>query len=123
MSAVADVVGDLPDPPAPAASHASARMAGRSDDPLLRIAPEVYVQRLLGVQVPRHRKVPCPFHADRHPSLHVYDTPARGWYCYGSCRRGGTIYDLAGPLYGYKLRGESFARLRDELRRLFGVHT
>jgi hypothetical protein len=32
-----------------------------------------------------------------HPSLHVYDTPARGWYCFGRCRRGGTIYDLAAP--------------------------
>ena len=33
-----------------------------------------------GVEVPRHRKVPCPFHPDAQPSLHVYDTAARGWY-------------------------------------------
>ena len=73
----------------------------QGDDPLLAIAPDVYVRRLLGVEVPRHRKVRCPFHADRHASLHVYETAERGWYCYGRCRRGGTIYDLAAPLYGY----------------------
>ena len=37
------------------------------------------------------------------------------------CRRGGTIYDLAAPLYGYTARGEDFLRLRAELRRLFGL--
>src|SRR5215211_5979247 len=89
------------------------------DDPLLAIAPDVYVRRLLGVQVPRHRKVRCPFHEDRHASMHVYTTAERGWYCFGACRRGGTIYDLAAPLYGYSARGEDFLRLRTELRRLF----
>ena len=93
----------------------------RGDDPLLAIAPDVYVRRLLGVDVPRHRKVPCPFHEDRHASLHVYETAERGWYCFGACRRGGTIYDLAAPLYGYTARGEDFLRLRAELRRLFGL--
>ena len=61
----------------------------------------------------------CPFHPDRHASLHVYETAERGWYCYGRCRRGGTIYDLAAPLYGYDARGEDFRRLRADLRRLF----
>ena len=115
-----DVVGSLPDPPAPARATA-APAPQRHDDPLLAIAPDVYVRRLLGVEVPRHRKVRCPFHEDRHPSLHVYDTPQRGWYCFGRCRRGGTIYDLAAPLYGYTARGEGFLRLRTELRRLFGL--
>ena len=120
--AAADVVGGLADPPAPPRpASVGARDARRDVDPLLAIAPDVYVSRLLGVEVPRHRKVPCPFHEDRHPSLHVYDTPERGWYCFGACRRGGTIYDLAAPLYGYTLRGEDFVRLRDELRRLFGI--
>ena len=85
----------------------------------MSIEPAVYVQRLLSVEVPRHRKVACPFHPDRHPSLHVYDTPARGWYCFGRCKRGGTIYDLAAPLYGYDPRGKDFLRLRAELRKLF----
>jgi hypothetical protein len=90
-------------------------------DPLLAIPPDVYVRRLLGVEVPRHRKVQCPFHEDRQASLHVYETAARGWYCFGRCRRGGTIYDLAAPLYGSDPRGDGFLRLRGELRRLFGL--
>jgi RepB DNA-primase from phage plasmid len=119
--AAVDVVGRLPDPPAPRRTTAVQPEALRGDDPLLGIAPDVYVPRLLGVEVPRHRKVPCPFHPDRHASLHVYDTAARGWYCFGRCRRGGTIYDLAAPLYGHDLRGDGFLRLRAELRRLFGL--
>src|SRR5436190_829149 len=118
----ADVVGALPDPPPPPRTT-TARAQGRADDPLLAISPDVYVRRLLGVEVPRHRKVPCPFHDDRRASLHVYETAARGWYCFGACRRGGTIYDLAAPLYGYTARGEDFLRLRAELRRLFGLET
>jgi hypothetical protein len=115
-----DVVGRLPDPPAPArAPLTPAPAQARGDDPLLAIAPDVYVRRLLGLEVPRHRKVPCPFHEDRHASLHVYEQAERGWYCFGACRRGGTIYDLAAPLLGYAVRGEDFLRLRAELRRLF----
>jgi hypothetical protein len=116
-----DVVGGLADPPRPPRANAPAADAHRGDDPLLAIAPDVYVQRLLGVEVPRHRKVRCPFHPDRHASLHVYETAERGWYCYGRCRRGGTIYDLAAPLYGYDARGEDFRRLRADLRRVFGL--
>jgi hypothetical protein len=79
------------------------------------------VARLLGVTVPRHRKIPCPFHEDRRASLHVYPTAERGWYGFGRCRRGGTIYDLAAPLYGLEMRGDDFLRLRTQLRRLFGL--
>jgi hypothetical protein len=118
----ADVVGGLADPPsAPSSAPAGGAQDCRTDDPLLTIPPAVYVERLLGVEVPRHRKVPCPFHPDTDASLHVYDTAGRGWYCFGRCRRGGTIYDLAAPLYGYAPRGDGFVRLRDELRRLFGL--
>jgi hypothetical protein len=120
--AASEVVGALPDPPAserPRVTPAAGR--ARSDDPLLEIAPAVYVQRLLGVEVPRHRKVPCPFHSDQRPSLHVYDTPQRGWYCFGRCRRGGSIYDLAAALFGYDAHGADFLRLRAELLRLFCV--
>jgi hypothetical protein len=53
--------------------------------------------------------------------MHVYETAERGWYCFGACRHGGTIYDLAAPLYGYTARGDDFLRLRTELRRLFGL--
>jgi hypothetical protein len=117
---VNDVVGSLADPPVPHRTTLTVPAEHRRD-PLLAIAPDVYVRRLLGVEVPRHRKVPCPFHDDRQASLHVYKTAERGWYCFGACRRGGTIYDLAAPLYGYTGRGEDFLRLRVELRRLFGL--
>jgi hypothetical protein len=117
----ADVIGGLADPPRAPRASAPAPDAERGEDPLLAIPPDVYVRRLLGVDVPRHRKVRCPFHPDRHASLHVYETAERGWYCYGRCRRGGTIYDLAAPLYGYDPRGEDFKNLRRELRRLFGL--
>jgi hypothetical protein len=30
-----------------------------------------------------------------HASLHVYEPAERGWYCFGRCQRGGTIYHLA----------------------------
>jgi hypothetical protein len=120
--APADVTSGLPDPP-PAPRATPVPDAHHGDDPLLTIAPEVYVRRLLGLEVPRHRKVRCPFHPDRHASLHVYESAERGWYCFGRCRRGGTIYDLAAPLYGYSARGEDFLRLRGELRRLFGLET
>jgi hypothetical protein len=123
----ADVVGSLPpDPPAPARARAPiVSVADRGDDPLLAIATDVYVRRLLGVDVPRHRKVPCPFHADRHASLHVYETAERGWYCFGACRRGGTIYDLAAPLCfsgqspEVLLRGERFIEVRARLMAMF----
>lgn len=116
----AAVVGGLADPPAPR-HPALVDEPHRDDDPLLAIAPELYVRRLLGVDVPRHRKVPCPFHADHTPSLHVYETAARGWYCFGRCRRGGTIYDLGASVLGFDVRGDGFLRLRAELRRIFGL--
>jgi hypothetical protein len=116
----AAVVGRLPDPPQPC-RNVAALDAQRGGDPLFAIPPDVYVARLLGVEIPRQRKVPCPFHDDRHPSLHVYDSAGRGWYCFGRCRRGGTIYDLAAALHGYDLRGDDFVRLRAELRCLFGL--
>jgi RepB DNA-primase from phage plasmid/CHC2 zinc finger len=59
---VDDIVGGLTDPPQPGPPAAPRPAVVDGDDPLLAIAPEVYVQRLLGVQVPRHRKVACPFH-------------------------------------------------------------
>jgi hypothetical protein len=117
----AEIVARLPDPPQPARGAVPVADPERADDPLLAIAPDVYVERLLGVAVPRPRKIACPFHDDRHPSLHVYESAARGWYCFGRCRRGGTIYDLAAALHGYEARGDDFVRLRTELRRLFGL--
>jgi hypothetical protein len=83
-------------------------------DPLLAIPPSMYVADLLGRRPGRNHKVACPFHDDERPSLHVYESGARGWCCF-SCRRGGTIYDLAGPLWGLQTRGRDFAALRAQL--------
>ena len=92
----------------------------RLDDPLLDIAPERYVKALLGQSVPRHRKVTCPFHDDAQPSLHVYREASRGWFCF-SCRRGGSVYDLAGALWDQGTRGAAFRTLRSRLASVLEV--
>lgn len=88
------------------------------DDPLLRVDPPKYVTQLLGQPARAGRKVACPFHADEHPSLHVYPTAGRGWCCF-SCGRGGSIYDLAAGAWGLGTRGADFRRLRERLLREF----
>ena len=95
---------------------------GANDDPLLRIAPAVYVQALTGQHVGRQRKIACPFHDDHTPSLHVYEHPEQGWYCFG-CQRGGSIYDLAAALYRLPPRGRDFLELRERLHQRFDVST
>jgi hypothetical protein len=89
------------------------------NDPLLAIPPREYVFDLLGVRPGRNGKVPCPFHRDERPSLHVYPTGARGWCCF-SCRRGGTIYDLAAHVWGLQTRGRDFIELRQRLVEKYG---
>ena len=99
---------------------AGAPRGGDDDaDPLRRIEPAVYVERLTGQVVGRSRKVRCPLHDDHDPSLHVYSDPQRGWYCFG-CRRGGSVYDLAGLLWKRSTRGTEFRALRRDLMRLLG---
>lgn len=85
-----------------------------TDDPLLAIPPALYVERLTSLRVPRSHKLPCPFHPDDTPSLHVYADPAHGWYCYG-CRRGGSVYDFAALLWQCETRGSGFLYLRARL--------
>jgi hypothetical protein len=91
-----------------------------ADDPLLQLKPDVYVAALLGQRPGRSRKVACPFHEDENPSLHVYATPERGWTCF-SCRRGGTVYDMAAALWGLGTRGRDFLELRRRLVREFSA--
>jgi RepB DNA-primase from phage plasmid/CHC2 zinc finger len=86
-------------------------------DPLEAIPPPVYVEQLTGQRVGRSGKIRCPLHEDPKPSLHVYDDPGRGWYCFG-CGRGGSIYDLASLLWNRPARGWDFIQLRRELEAL-----
>ncbi len=112
---IVDVVDDVE----PVADVAIARQSDRgAEDPLLAIGPARYIEELAGLAVPRHRKVRCPFHQDGTPSLHVYDDPRRGWYCFG-CGRGGSIYDFAASLWGMQTRGDHFIELRRRLELLF----
>lgn len=92
-----------------------ARVSGR--DPLLQIAPRVYVEALTNESVGRGGKLRCPFHDDHSPSLHVFEEPERGWFCFG-CGRGGSVYDFAALLWGSGLRGKQFVRLRQDLTTL-----
>jgi hypothetical protein len=108
------VVGSLPDPPGVQSRSSADR---RNADPLRAIPPDVYVEALLGVRIPRSRKVLCPFHDDHTPSLHVYTTADRGWYCFG-CGRGTSIYELGAAVYGLSTRGDDFRELRRRLHAL-----
>lgn len=88
--------------------------SGTEKDVLRQVPPEVYVEMLTGCEVGRNRKAACPFHPDSDPSLHVYEEPERGWYCFG-CGRGGSIYDFGAALYGIAPRGQGFTKLRRRL--------
>ncbi len=103
-------------PPTPSPPPRSSQSRPADGDPLLAIPPRVYVERLLGVEVPPSGFVSCPLHVDRTPSLKVYDAAERGWMCFSArCRRGGSIYDLAAALYGLGTRGHDFLELRRRL--------
>ena len=78
------------------------------------------MQALTGQHVGRQRKITCPFHDDHTPSLHVYEHPEQGWYCFG-CQRGGSIYDLAAALYRLPPRGRDFLELRERLHQRFDL--
>ena len=88
-------------------------------DPLLAIPPTVYVPVLVGTPLNRDRKVSCPFHDDRTPSLHAYGR-GRGWRCFG-CGACGSIFDLAARLWGLRTRGRDFRELRRGLATTFDV--
>jgi hypothetical protein len=77
------------------------------------------VQALTGREPNRAGKVHCPFHEDRHPSLQLYEDGS--WYCFGACRRGGTIYDFAAALWSIGTKGRGFIQLRDRLAVELGV--
>ena len=43
------------------------------------------------------------------------------WYCFGACRRGGSIYDFAGLLWGLDTKGREFLTLRARLAEKLGT--
>jgi hypothetical protein len=123
--AVAELQASLP--PEPVSSLSISRgPVRRNTDPLRRIPPRVYVERLTNQRVDHCGKIHCPFHEDRTASLHVYSDPERGWTCFG-CRNpeerplGGDIYTLASLLWGIPPHGRDFLTLRGRLDRVFGV--
>ena len=103
--------------PGPLATPSPPALVDKADDPLRAIEPAVYVKALTGREPGRDRKVNCPLHRDRTPSLHVYETADDGWFCFG-CQRGGSVYDLGGSLLGLCTRGRGFHELRRRLYRL-----
>jgi hypothetical protein len=114
-----EVAGLLPEPPAPRINLG----ASRTDPPrtangrpflpdwLRLITPAAFAYELTGLQPNSDSKVPCPFHHDEHPSLHLYESD---WYCFG-CRRGGSIVDFASALWGLHSRGQQALEIRERL--------
>jgi hypothetical protein len=121
------LVGGLADPlpkppPVPPRRELAPRVGGGFDEvdrQLRSIATPQYIARLTGRQPNREGKISCPFHhEDRTPSLHAY--PDGSWACFG-CRKGGTIYDFAGYLFGLPTKGRAFLELRERLAQTFGI--
>jgi RepB DNA-primase from phage plasmid/CHC2 zinc finger len=86
---------------------------------LREIPTSEYVALLTGRQPNREGKISCPFHDDRTASLQCYGDGT--WCCFG-CRRGGTVFDFAGALWGLETKGREFLELRSRLaHELVGV--
>jgi hypothetical protein len=123
LNQLADCLMNDPDPPAGGRAptqRLSTRTAVERD--LLAIPGADYVRVLTGRSVDREGKVSCPFHSDANPSLQLY--PDGGFYCFGSaCKKGGTIFDFAGYLWGISPRGPGFIELRERLAERFDLRT
>jgi hypothetical protein len=120
LQAVTDGLAADPSPPTPAPPRTKTPAAARAGtDPLRALDPAHYVGVLTGETVGRSRKVSCPFHEDRTPSLHAYENPQDGWFCFGCKRYGHSVYDLASELWNLDTRGPSFLELRARLYDLF----
>ncbi|WP_121247245.1 CHC2 zinc finger domain-containing protein [Solirubrobacter pauli] len=115
-----ELIDGLELPPAPVTPGIGGERTHVEDDAdLLTISPDVYVPALTGVsEIGRSRKICCPIHKERTPSLHVYPSAEQGWFCFG-CRRGGSIFDLASYLWQLDTKGPEFVELKERLRELF----
>jgi hypothetical protein len=126
---LAELVRGMEDPPTRTAAAPVRRAVterrrivpgdGSTAHALLRAIPTAeYVQRLAGLEANGEGNVSCPWHEDRTPSLHLY--PDGEWCCFG-CKRGGTVFDFAGQLWGLDTKGRDFVRLRARLTEELGV--
>lgn len=124
--ALTQLLHGLPEDPEPPAGRRpiSPRRAVRTDldRALLAIPAADYALALAGRAANREGKLLCPFHDDTRPSLQLYADG--GFYCFGSgCRRGGTIFDFAGHMWGIPPRGVGFLELRLRLSEAFGLES
>jgi hypothetical protein len=124
-----DILTALPELPAASVHQATRRDRDPAayEDLLQTIHPRIYVSVLTGRDPGRSGKIHCPFHEDRRPSFHVYNTPERGWTCFACTtptgrRLGGDIYTLASLLWNIPNRGHHFYALRAGLHETFGIH-
>jgi hypothetical protein len=101
-----------PSPPRRSTRPSNREPASELERQLLAIPATTYVPALTGRQPNRAGKIHCPFHDDHNPSLQLYD---HGWYCFGACRTGGSIYDFGALLFGLDTRGHEFLQLRQRL--------
>lgn len=82
-----------------------------------------YIHALTGTEIRRGRRANCPFpDHDDHSRDFAVTRDGTGFCCYG-CNRGGTIFQFAGILWGYRLplRGNVFCEVRDRLLDEFGM--
>jgi hypothetical protein len=96
------------------------RRGGLARTGLGSIPTEVYVPALIGEDVPRDRKVICPWHDDHEPTLHCdYDGH---WYC-SVCEVGGRIRQMAARAIGVgEKRGHSWRIEAPEDRAAVDAH-
>ena len=64
-----------------------------------------------GIEVNHAHKARCPFHADRAPSMHVYDDN-RGWWCF-VCGEGGDVINFTERFFKIPFR-DAMARLNED---------
>jgi hypothetical protein len=120
---LSELLEQLPPLPCPASRPVGVRGDGRApsselDRRLRAIPTSEYVFALTGRRPNRRGKVLCPFHQERHPSLHLYADGT--FYCFG-CQRGGSIIDFAAALWHLGTRGQDFFTLRRRLASTFAL--
>lgn len=60
--------------------------------------PDILQAFLPGIEIPRNRKISCPFHHDKTPSFHIYEN---GFFCF-SCGEYGDSITFVSKLLGLR---------------------